>query len=89
MIRHDVLKYFLKARSECSLSPLNPELLFLGHSGYVTLRNFCVNRMRSPSSFGFQSYQVFICSLDQIRKGINHPFQSDRNYVYMKAFQSD
>jgi len=45
--------------------------------------------MRSPFSFSFQSYQVFICFLDQIRKGINHPFQSDRNYVYMKAFQSD
>ncbi len=56
--------------------------------------------MRSPFIFGFQSDRVFTCTLNLIRKGINHPLQSDRNSipielnrinkgVYMKAFYSD
>ncbi len=51
-------------------------------------------------SFGVQFDRVFTCTLNHIRKGINHPFQSDRNCipielnridwgVYMKALHSD
>ncbi len=37
--------------------------------------------MRSPFSFGFQSDRVFTFTLNRIRKGINHPLQSDLNLI--------
>ncbi len=35
--------------------------------------------MRSTFSFGFHSDQVFTCTLNRIRKGINSPLRSDLN----------
>ncbi len=32
-------------------------------------------------SFGVQFDRVFTCTLNHIRKGINHPLQSDRNWI--------
>ncbi len=67
------------------------------------IRHYAISaslHMRRPFSFGLQSDRVFTCTLNRIRKGINHPLQSDRNFisieinridygVYMKAFHSD
>ncbi len=41
------------------------------------IRHYAISaslHMRSPFSFGFQSDRVFTCTLNHIRKGINHPF---------------
>ncbi len=45
----------------------------------TSLRYFCV--MRCPFSFGFQSDREFTCTLNQISKGINHPLQTNWNFI--------
>ncbi len=45
--------------------------------------------MRSPFSFSFQSDRVFTCTLNHIRKGINHPLQSDKIFILIEPNRID
>ncbi len=59
-------------------------------TGHTFIQHFIQKEepLRSPFTFGFQSNRVFTCTLNHIRKGINHPLQSDRN-VFSDRNQSD
>ncbi len=41
----------------------------------ASLRHFCI--IAQLSSFCFQSNQVYTCPIEQIRKGLNQPLQSE------------
>ncbi len=66
MTGHAFIQHFIKKEEQ-----LVPRVI-LHHAISASLH------MRSPFSFSFQSDRVFTCTLNHIRKGINHPLQSDR-----------
>ncbi len=66
MTGHTFIQHFIQKEE-----PLVPHII-RHYSISVSLH------MHSPFSFGFQSDSVFTCTLNRIRKGINHPVQSDR-----------
>lgn len=51
---------------------------------YVIFHYAISLHMHSPFSVGFQSDQVFTCTLGQIRKGMNHSFKSDQNVMNLQ-----
>ncbi len=63
------------------------QLLVLHVIGHYTISASL--HMRSTFSFGFQSDRVFTCTLNRIRKGINHPLQSGRNFIPIELNRID
>ncbi len=58
----------------------------------LVIRHYAISaslHKRSPFSFGFQSDRVFTRTLNRIRKGINHPLQSDRNVIQIELNRID